>query len=48
MSVGSVQFQLRGRAANALVPALPVLGVALLGAGLLLAGARISHRGGME
>lgn len=39
MSVGNVQFQLRGRVRAGLVPALPVLGLALLGASLLLAGA---------
>jgi hypothetical protein len=44
MSVGNTQYQLRGRLAAGLVPAVPVLGVALLGASLLFAGARQSRR----
>jgi hypothetical protein len=44
MSIGNAQYQLRGRLSAGLVPALPVLGVALLGASLLLAGARLSRK----
>jgi hypothetical protein len=42
-SVGNNQYYLRGRLAGGLVPALPVLGVALLGASLLFAGARLAR-----
>lgn len=44
MSVGNNQYSLKGRISAGLVPALPVLGVALLGASLLIAGARLSRR----
>jgi hypothetical protein len=44
MSTGNASYHLRGRLAAGLVPALPVVGVALLGAGLLFAGAHISRR----
>lgn len=44
MSTGNAQYQLRGRLSAGLVPALPVLGVALLGASLLFAGARLSRK----
>ncbi len=45
MSVGNVQFHLRGRLQGGFVPALSVLGGALLGASLLLGGAVLSGRG---
>jgi hypothetical protein len=44
MTVGNWQYPLRGRLAAGLVPAVPVLGVAVLGAGLLVAGARLARR----
>ena len=44
MSTGNAQYQLRGRLSAGLVPALPVLGVTLLGASLLFAGARFSRK----
>ena len=44
MSVGNAQYALKGRLAGGLVPAIPVLGVALLGASLLFAGARLSRK----
>jgi hypothetical protein len=44
MSVGNAQYLLKGRLAAGLVPAIPVLGVALLGASLLFAGARLSRK----
>ena len=43
-SVGNQQIHLKGRLAAGLVPAIPVLGVALLGASLLFAGARLSRK----
>jgi hypothetical protein len=45
MTVGNAQYLLRGRLSAGFVPAVPVVGVALLGASLLLAGARLSRRG---
>ena len=45
MSVGNSAYFVRGRIRGGLVPALPVLGVALLGASLLFAGARLSRKG---
>lgn len=44
MSVGNASYQVRGRLSGGLIPALPVLGVALLGASLLFAGARLSRK----
>jgi hypothetical protein len=44
MSTGNASYALRGRLSAGLVPALPVLGVTLLGASLLFAGARMSRR----
>jgi hypothetical protein len=44
MSVGNAQYHIKGRLSAGLVPALPVLGVALLGASLLFAGARLSRK----
>ena len=44
MSVGNAQYHLKGRLSAGLVPAIPVLGVALLGASLLFAGARLSRK----
>jgi hypothetical protein len=44
MSVGNDRYLLRGRLTAGIVPALPVLGVGLLGTSLLLAGARLSRR----
>jgi hypothetical protein len=40
---GNSQYWLRGRLSAGIVPALPVLGVTLLGASLLLAGARLAR-----
>jgi hypothetical protein len=44
MTAGNAQYQLKGRISAGLIPALPVLGVALLGASLLFAGARFSRK----
>jgi hypothetical protein len=44
IGAGNAQYQLKGRLGTGLVPAVPVLGVALLGASLLFAGARRSQR----
>jgi hypothetical protein len=43
-SVGNAQYWLKGRLSGGFIPALPVLGVALLGASLLFAGARLSRK----
>jgi hypothetical protein len=43
-SIGNAQYHLKGRLSAGLVPAIPVLGVALLGASLLFAGARLSRK----
>jgi hypothetical protein len=45
MSVGNSQYLIVGRLASGIVPAVPVLGVALLGASLLFAGARLARKG---
>jgi hypothetical protein len=44
MSIGNAAYTVKGRLSAGLVPALPVLGVALLGASLLFAGARLSRK----
>lgn len=44
MSLGNSQYEMRGRLAAGLVPAVPALGVTLLGVSLLVAGARLSRR----
>jgi hypothetical protein len=43
-SVGNAAYHLKGRLSAGLVPAIPLLGVALLGASLLFAGARLSRK----
>jgi hypothetical protein len=48
MCAGNGQFHLRGRLSAGLVPAVPILGVTLLGASLLFAGARLSRGGRRE
>ncbi len=44
LSMGNAQYWLKGRLSGGFVPALPLLGVALLGASLLFAGARLSRK----